>query len=71
MLNVSISLFRIFGNPQLHVGRKEGSSYCFKMADTRDEFPESNGVLFHVIECEDHEKIERAIAAFNEVISGK
>lgn len=67
MLNVSLSAYRLLGDPRLVVAARGGSGGSLYIQDSVDQFDRGNDVTIHMPGV-DLELLIKACAAFNEVI---
>jgi len=68
MINISLSVYRLFGEPLLISNDIEGVRCCLTIRDSSDEFPIMNQIQVNMINA-DPAKIKRAIQAFNKEMS--
>lgn len=68
MLNISLSVLRLFGEPRLILERRPGIAGALILQDTADAFPAANAVTFSMVNA-DPERVARAVEAFNREIA--
>jgi hypothetical protein len=67
MLDISLSVFRLYGAPVLGVKPREGGGATLYLQDSSDEYPTAGEITVHMQNV-DAETIQSAIRAFNREI---
>lgn len=67
MLDISMSVFRLFGEPKMLVGQREGGGATLYLRDGADEFPSIGEIAIHMPNVS-FDTLQTAIAAFNKEI---
>lgn len=68
MLNVSLSAYRLLGDPRLVVASRGGRGGSLYIQDSVDTFERGNDITIHMPGVE-LELLQKACKAFNEVIN--
>ena len=67
MLDISLSVFRLYGAPVLGAKPREGGGATLYLRDSSDEYPSAGEITFHMQNVS-AEAVSRAIKAFNREI---
>lgn len=68
MLNISLSVLRLFGEPRLILEKRPGIAGALILQDTDDELQAAKEVSFYLVNA-DPERVARAVEAFNREIA--